>query len=57
LQLSFAVVPLVMFTSERKKMGEFTSSRTLATVAWMVAAVIMLLNGWLLLGTFREWFF
>jgi manganese transport protein len=57
LQLSFAVVPLVLFTSERRKMGEFTNSKWLGGLAWFVAAVIFGLNGWLLLGTFREWFF
>jgi manganese transport protein len=55
LQLSFAVVPLVYFTSQRTKMGEFVNSRGLSTLAWLVAVVIMGLNGWLLLGTFREW--
>src|SRR5215208_988047 len=55
LQLSFAVVPLVYFTGQRSKMGEFVNSRGMATLAWLVAVVIMGLNGWLLLGTFREW--
>jgi manganese transport protein len=55
LQLSFAVVPLVYFTSQRSKMGQFVNSRSLAALAWLVAVVIMGLNGWLLVGTFREW--
>jgi manganese transport protein len=55
LQLSFAVVPLVYFTSQRSKMGVFVNSRPLAAAAWLVAVIIMGLNGWLLLGTFREW--
>src|SRR3954464_14722586 len=55
LQLSFAVVPLVYFTSQRTKMGEFVNSRGLATVAWLVAILIIGLNAWLLLGTFRQW--
>ena len=55
LQLSFAVVPLVQFTSERRKMGVFTNGPVLRTAAWVVAAVIIGLNGWLLLGTFRDW--
>ncbi|MGH2489821.1 MAG: Nramp family divalent metal transporter [Candidatus Limnocylindria bacterium] len=55
LQLSFAVVPLVQFTSERGKMGPFTNGPVLKTVAWLVAIGIMGLNGWLLLATFREW--
>ena len=55
LQLSFAVVPLVYFTSQRRKMGPFVNSRPLAAAAWLVAVVIMGLNGWLLIGTFRLW--
>ncbi len=55
LQLSFAVVPLVYFTSQRRKMGSFVNSPLLAGVAWTVALVIMGLNVWLLVGTFRQW--
>jgi len=45
LQLSFAVVPLIMFTSDRRKMGEFVSPRWLRTLAWITAAAIILVNG------------
>jgi manganese transport protein len=55
LQLSFAVVPLVYFTSQRAKMGRFVNSPLLAGTAWAVAVVIMSLNAWLLVGTFRVW--
>jgi manganese transport protein len=55
LQLSFAVVPLVHFTSQRQKMGEFVNSRLVAGMAWVVAVAIMGLNAWLLIGTFRDW--
>jgi manganese transport protein len=55
LQLSFAVIPLVSFTGERKKMGEFANGRLLSASAWAVAAVIVGLNGWLLVGTVGEW--
>jgi manganese transport protein len=55
LQLSFAVVPLVYFTGQRKKMGEFVNSPLLMGIAWAVAAVILGLNAWLLIGTFRDW--
>src|SRR5215208_1708422 len=55
LQLSFAVVPLVYFTSQRSKMGAFVNSWPLAAAAWLVAVIILGLNGWMLLGTFREW--
>jgi manganese transport protein len=55
LQLSFAVVPLVRFTGERRKMGEFANGRLLSAVAWSVAAVIVGLNGWLLVGMAGQW--
>ena len=55
LQLSFAVVPLVYFTSQRGKMGPFVNSRPLAALAWTVAATIAGLNAWLLAGTFKMW--
>jgi manganese transport protein len=55
LQLSFAVVPLVYFTSQRSKMGRFVNRPLLAVTAWVVAVGILGLNAWLLVGTFREW--
>ena len=55
LQLSFAVVPLVQFTAERRKMGEFATGPAFRGLAWLVAAAIIGLNAWLLLGTFRAW--
>ncbi len=51
LQLSFAVVPLVLFTGSRKKMGEFVNGRALQAVAWSTAVVIAGLNAWLLVQT------
>jgi manganese transport protein len=54
LQLSFAVFPLVRFTSDRRKMGEFVNSRPTMVLAWTVALVIAGLNGWLLVQTVRE---
>jgi manganese transport protein len=44
LQLSFAVVPLVMFTSSRSKMGEFVSPWWIKTLAWTTAGIIVSLN-------------
>ena len=44
LQLSFAVIPLIAFTSDRRKMGEFVSPLWLKGLAWFAAAVIVLLN-------------
>jgi len=53
MQLSFAVFPLVMFTSDKQKMGEFVNPRWLKTLSWVTAAFIAILNAWLLVQTFR----
>ena len=55
MQLSFAVIPLVLFTGDRRKMGGFVNSRRLAVVAWGMTLVIVLLNAYLLLTTANEW--
>ena len=55
LQLSFAVFPLVRFTSDREKMGEFVNSVGLRMAASAVAGVIATLNIWLLVQTIRGW--
>ncbi|PSB34034.1 Nramp family divalent metal transporter [Chlorogloea sp. CCALA 695] len=56
LQLSFAVFPLVMFTSKRRLMGEFVNPLWLKILAWTVAFTIAGLNIWLLIQTFLSWF-
>jgi len=53
MQLSFAVFPLVKFTSDKTKMGEFVNRRWLKSLAYLVAVVIASLNIWLLLQIFR----
>src|SRR5467141_3234388 len=55
LQLSFAVFPLVWFTSDRVKMGEFVNPPWVKALAYFVAIVIAALNAWLLAQTFRGW--
>ena len=50
LQLPFAIVPLVRFTSDRALMGRFASPAWMKGVAWAVAAVIIGLNVNLLVG-------
>jgi manganese transport protein len=53
MQLSFAVIPLVIFTGDRAKMGEYVNSTWMKVLAWSTAVVIAGLNGWLLVQTFR----
>jgi manganese transport protein len=57
LQLSFAVVPLVMFTSNYHLMGEFVNPLWLKILSWLVAIAIGSLNVWLLLQTISGWLF
>ncbi len=53
MQLSFAVFPLVMFTSDRQWMGEFVNPRWLKYLSYGVAVLIAALNLWLLIQTFQ----
>jgi manganese transport protein len=55
LQLSFAVFPLVMFTSDKLKMGRLVNPRWLSGLAWSAALLIGGLNAWLLLQTVLGW--
>ncbi len=48
IQLSFAVIPLVMFTGDKHKMGSFVNTLRLKIIAWTAAVVILVLNLYLL---------
>jgi manganese transport protein len=51
MQLPFAVIPLVRFVSDRRRMGDLAISRSTAAIAWTVAGVIVVLNLKLLFDT------
>ena len=51
MQLPFAVVPLIWFVSDRRRMGALSISRGAAVLSWIVAAVILILNLKLLVDT------
>ncbi|RXT44899.1 Nramp family divalent metal transporter [Bradyrhizobium betae] len=51
MQLPFAVIPLVRFVSDRRKMGQFTIPPYVAAIAWIVAGIIVILNVKLLADT------
>ncbi len=53
-QLPFAVIPLIQFTGDRGKMGEFANSRVTIVIAWFVAAAILFFNALLLWLIFRS---
>ncbi len=50
LALSFAVIPLVHFTSSRAKMGNFANGWTSTISAWLLALVIAALNAYLVVS-------
>ncbi|MGE8205790.1 Nramp family divalent metal transporter [Heyndrickxia sp. NPDC080065] len=51
--IAFALVPLIMFTSNKKIMGGLTNHRITTIIAWVVAALVILLNLFLLIETFK----
>jgi manganese transport protein len=52
LQLSFAVVPLVVFTGSKAKMGVFVNRPWVQAMAWVISVIIIVLNLFLLWQTF-----
>ena len=55
LQLPFAIVPLVHFTSDKLKMGSFASKLWVKVLAWITSAIIMVLNGKLVYDQVMAW--
>jgi manganese transport protein len=55
LQLPFAVIPLIQFTSDRRRMAEFANPTWVRILAWTAAVIIVSLNIWLVIETFSEW--
>ena len=55
LQLSFAVIPLVHLTSDRRRMGKFANSWWIRTLAWGAAAIILGLNIYLACTILGDW--
>jgi manganese transport protein len=56
MQLPFAVIPLIQFTSSKARMGEFASPAWVRALAWTAAGIIVSLNVWLVIRTFRDWY-
>lgn len=48
MQLSFAVIPLVLFTGDKQKMGKFVNSAFLQAIVWVITVIILGLNMYLL---------
>ncbi len=55
LQLGFAVIPLIHFTSNRKRMGNFAIGLKTKIAAWACAILIVFLNGKLVIEQLADW--
>ena len=53
MQLSFAVIPLILFTNSKSKMGAFVNTTFLKVIIWIVAIIILVLNIYLLYDAFK----
>jgi manganese transport protein len=53
IQLSFAVFPLIIFTSSKKIMGVFANSKTITFFSWVIAFFIAILNAWLIISILK----
>lgn len=52
MQLSFAVIPLVMFTNDKLKMGRFVNKKWFRILVWIISMIIVILNLYLLFESF-----
>ena len=55
MQLPFAIIPLIHFTSDRGRMGSFANRFWVAALAWITSAIIVGLNLNLVIETVGEW--
>ena len=55
LQLGFAVIPLIHFTSDKKTMGEYVIKNWVKIAAWLIAAIIVSLNVKLVVQEITDW--
>jgi manganese transport protein len=55
MQLPFAIIPLIHFTSDRARMGSFANRGWVLVLAWASAAIVVGLNAWLAVNSIGEW--
>jgi manganese transport protein len=55
LQLPFAIVPLLHFTNDSQRMGQFASGRLLRLGGWATALIVLGLNIWLAVQSIADW--
>jgi len=55
LQLPFDIIPLLQFTNDPRRMGEFATGRRIRAMGWATAVVVLGLNMWLAGQSIRDW--
>jgi manganese transport protein len=55
MQLPFAVIPLIHFTNDKQRMGALANRLWVRVLAWLTAAMIVVLNVWLVALSVRDW--
>ena len=55
LQLPFAILPLIHFTSDKDRMGTFVNKSWVKSLAWIAAAIIVILNARFVIGPISNW--
>ena len=49
--IALALVPLLIFTSDARLMGDLVNSRWVKRIGWLIVAIVVALNGWLIIGS------
>jgi manganese transport protein len=57
LQLPFAIIPLLQFTNDPRRMGDFANKKTVRLTGWTTAIVVLGLNVWLAEQSIADWAF
>jgi manganese transport protein len=55
MQLPFAIIPLIHFTGDRRRMGVFANRIWVKILAWITVAIVVVLNVRLVIATFGDW--
>lgn len=49
--IALALVPLLIFTSDARLMGDLVNSRWVKRIGWLIVAIVVALNSWLIIGS------
>lgn len=52
--IALALIPLLLFTSNSQLMGDLVNGRWMKRMGWLIVVIVVVLNGWLVVGTLWE---